>query len=331
MSGSESSTIEIDPKVSYPLQARRFDQLRSIVNDQLKFSQLVANQLGVSNSNAYKKIRGEVAVTYDEYEKVVRGLFTKIPTNELNNEHGFFNLDNGPNILLSNPFDAYWERHRSNLNRWFMMRNAELGLESHGIPLLFTFGFPELATLRHYLSAKLFNDSHLVDIDQWIIHHSTGNWINVGKECLNMWIYYRKQTRLVMCIEHCRLQVAHINKSINLLIPSESTLFGILKKQLAQWIEYMVDLVSPDKANYFKVHIYINSFSAVNPCFYMRSDEGNAVIWPLPELSTLATNHIYLAEHMAEHFNSLCNQSTPMWKSRLDRESFTSILLNEIK
>ena len=153
-----------------------FAHIKSIVPANLSFVDDVAECLNISNDSAYRRIRGEKPISFDE----IRALCSRYHLSldqmmQLNTDTTLFY---GRNLDTSQfDFENYLREILTNLKQINTATNKRMYYEAKDIPIFHHFQFPELATFKYFFwmksvmyypeySKMYFEDNQLTDVFQ---------------------------------------------------------------------------------------------------------------------------------------------------------------------
>jgi len=130
-----------------------FNTIKSIVPSNLSMVDTVAELLNISNDSAYRRIRGEKPITFDEIQKLCSHFHISFDrTMNINSDCTVFygkRID-GDNFV----FENYLQSILYNLKQFNNAEHKKLYYEAQDIPLFYHFQFPELAAFKYFFWMK---------------------------------------------------------------------------------------------------------------------------------------------------------------------------------
>ena len=137
-------------------QALFFQQIKNIIPPHISFVDDIAEQLNISNDSAYRRIRGEKPITFEEIGKLTRHYKLSLD-NFLQLESDSF-IFNGRLTNITNESDVTYENWLENnlahLEQMCLFPEKQLYILAKEIPFLYYFYIPEVAAFKSYFFKK---------------------------------------------------------------------------------------------------------------------------------------------------------------------------------
>lgn len=224
------------------LQISFFKKIKEKIPSHVSLPDIISEYLNISNDSAYRRIRGEKALTLDEIEVLVSK--TNISLDQ------FFKVSPSSNEIAFSgklidrevfDFDDYLTRIARQLKVFDQATEKEMFLFNKDIPIFLHFIFPELATFKCYFWSRYNLNNSKYNRGQFLIEDYIKSFNTIGKtiadlyiripsteiwnlECINTVIkqieYYRqskifKSTQDIITIYNCLEQmIDHIEQQV---------------------------------------------------------------------------------------------------------------------
>ena len=135
------------------LQVNLFQYIKSVVPPNLSLVDEVADVLGVSNDSAYRRIRGEKEISFEEIQKLSNRF--KISIDQVLNLKNDSMMFSG-NFIQPENFDflKHLDEIYNNLSYFAGFKQKELITFSKDIPVFYYYMFPELAAFKFFVWMK---------------------------------------------------------------------------------------------------------------------------------------------------------------------------------
>lgn len=158
------------------LQSLFFKHIRSVIPANLSFVDDIAEALNISMDSAYRRIRGEKALTFDEIK--VLCLRYRISLDQIMHIDSDSTVFHGRNLDTGHfDFKYYLDEILASLKMINEAKVKKMYYEAKDIPIFHHFQFPELATFKYFYwmksvmyypeySKMQFEDNQLTDIFQ---------------------------------------------------------------------------------------------------------------------------------------------------------------------
>ena len=138
---------------SIELQKLFFQHVKTKVNDHVSFVEEIADLLGISTDSAYRRIRGEKPISFEEIQKLCRKF-------QISLDH-ILSLDSNSTVFYGNwlgtenfDFEKYLSDMLLQLSSIAAIENSILYYETKDIPPFHHFQFPELANFKYFFWMK---------------------------------------------------------------------------------------------------------------------------------------------------------------------------------
>ena len=163
------------------LQTALFQQIKVNLAPHLSFVDEIANVLDISNDSAYRRIRGEKAISFDEVCKMA-GHF-KISLDQ------FLNLQNDA-VLFSARYvnrdaydiENYLQGLIQQLTYFCTFKEKEIFYHNKDIPVFYHFMFPELASFKCYFWSRYNLNYTQFNKGKFLIDEFVETYTNTGKK-----------------------------------------------------------------------------------------------------------------------------------------------------
>jgi hypothetical protein len=224
------------------LQIAFFKKIKEKLPSHISLPDIISDYLNISNDSAYRRIRGEKAMTLDEIGILVSK--TNISLDQ------FFKVDNSSNEISFSgklidrevfDFDNYLTGIAKQLTVFEEATEKEMFLFNKDIPIFLHFMFPELATFKCYFWSRYNLNNSKYNRGQFLIEDYIKSFNTIGKtiadlytnipsteiwnvECINTVIrqieYYRqskifRSTQDIITIYNCLEQmIDHIEQQV---------------------------------------------------------------------------------------------------------------------
>lgn len=178
----------MNKKANYTVQTNFIAKLKDALPPNLSLADELSDLLEVSTDSAYRRIRGETALSIDEVVKICKHY--KIPFSPVSEEN--------PNTItfgirpLNNDklaFENYLVDLRNDLKKISHFENAQIIYAAEDIPVFHHFCFDELTAFKCFYWNKEILNSDFTEGKNFDASLIPTEWIKTGREILN---YYNK-------------------------------------------------------------------------------------------------------------------------------------------
>ena len=161
---------------SNQLQQSFFRHIKALIPANISFVDDIAASLGISNDSAYRRIRGEKPISFDEIYLLCKRY--RISLDQIMNVDSDCTVFHGRNLDTAHfDFENYLKEILTNLKQIAAAQNKKMYYEAKDIPIFHHFQFPELATFKYFFwmksvmyypaySKMQFEDNQLTDVFQ---------------------------------------------------------------------------------------------------------------------------------------------------------------------
>jgi hypothetical protein len=130
-----------------------FKHIRSVIAPNLSFVDDIAETLSISNDSAYRRIRGEKEITFDEIHKLCKRY--RISLDQIMHVDSDSTVFHGRNLDTEHfDFENYLREILTNLKQINSATTRKMYYEAKDIPIFHHFQFPELATFKYFFWMK---------------------------------------------------------------------------------------------------------------------------------------------------------------------------------
>ena len=165
----------------YKLQITLFQKIKETLAPHLSFVDEIASVLNISNDSAYRRIRGEKAISFEEVCRMA-GHF-KVSLDQ------FLKLDSDA-VIFSGKFvsretydiENYLQTFVRNLTYFNTFKEKELFYQNKDIPVFYHFMFPELASFKCYFWSRYNLNYPQYNKGQFLIDDFIETFDNTGKK-----------------------------------------------------------------------------------------------------------------------------------------------------
>lgn len=171
------------------LQISFFKKVKEQLPPHVSLPDVVSDYLNISNDSAYRRIRGEKAMTLDEIEILVSK--TNISLDQ------FFKVNNSSNEIRFTgklidrevfDFDDYLLGITKQLQLFDAASEKEMFLFNKDIPIFLHFMFPELATFKCYFWSRYNLNNSKFNKGQFLIEDYIKSFNSIGKKIADLYI-----------------------------------------------------------------------------------------------------------------------------------------------
>ncbi len=315
-----------------------FQHVKNNLPSHLSLVDEIAELLNISNDSAYRRIRGEKPISFDE----IRTLCThfKISLDQL------FHLDTDTIIFsgksINNKdfsFDLYLQNILKQLIHMNSFDHREVLFLSKDIPIFHHFNFPELAAFKSFFwmktilqypsySKSLFIADDFKEslkqtcgkiIDEYNKIPSQEIWNIESINSTIRQIEYYKDTKVFASAQDIIKVYDCLQKTVD-HIENQAELgykFSLTEKQ-------------PIKRGDFK--FYINEFILGDNTYLVTLNDSRIVFVNHSVLNTITTKDVFFREHIYEHFQNIIRKSTQIsGVGEKERSRFFNALRDKIE
>jgi len=320
------------------LQIAFFKHIKNLLPPHMAMVDIIADQLNISNDSAYRRIRGEKHLTFDEIQ--ILAAYFKISLDS------FLHLQNdaftfwGKNIDRHTfDFQNYLQGIVRQLEFFLSAQEKQLYYLNKDFPIFHLFMFPELATFKCYfwsrynLNYPQFNKGQF-SIDDFIdIFNTTGKkiadlYLKIPSteiwnlDCINTTIrqidYYR-ESRIFKSQQDIEIIYNFLEKLINHI-------------ELQVEYGYKFPFNEPEQKNKVKYSVYINEFFLGDNTIMVEMDGAKMVFVNHNVINYMMTNNEAFINYTFETLHILLKKSTLISEiSEKDRQLFFHHLRQRIQ
>ena len=130
-----------------------FKYIKSVVPSNISLVDDIAALLNISNDSAYRRIRGEKSISFEEVISLSRHYHVSL--DQLMDINSDCTVFYGKNVEAENfDFESYLNEILVNLKRFSFATNKMMYYEAQDIPIFHHFQFPELASFKYFFWMK---------------------------------------------------------------------------------------------------------------------------------------------------------------------------------
>jgi len=319
------------------LQTAFFKQVKAQLPQHIALVDIVAEQLNISNDSAYRRIRGEKHLTFDEIQILAAHFRISLDS--------FLHLQTdgtvfwGKNIdRHSLDFENYLQGIVRQLQSFAAADEKQMFYFNKDIPIFHLFMFPELATFKCYFWCRYDLNYQQFNKGQFLINDFIDIFNNTGKKISDL--YLRIPSTEIWnldCINTTIRQIdyyreSHIFKSKQ----DVETIYQCLEK-LVDHIELQVEygykfpFNEPKQHNTVKYNVYVNEFFLGDNTIMVEMDGKRMVFLNHSVINYMMTGNNEFTDYVFETLRILMKKSTLISEiSEKDRQLFFNNLRERI-
>ena len=306
---------------SVQLQVEFFKHIKSIIPTNKSFVDEVAELLNISNDSAYRRIRGEKPISFEEIKILCRQY--NISLDSIMNLNSNSTLFFGKNVEASNfNFENYLREMLNNLKMFNTASNKKMYYEARDIPIFHHFQLPELASFKYYFWMKSvlyypeYNKISYEDIQL------TETLLSLGKEIAKeynkipsseIWVLESVNTTLRQIEYYTYAGVIKKKETIATLYEQLELLIDHIREQAECGEKYLIGEKPTGNGNNY--HLYFNEV-------YLGH---NSIMVETDGVQTALLNHAVL-NYMMTHDKAFCEYT----KRSLENNMKKSILISTV-
>jgi hypothetical protein len=311
------------------LQTAFLKQIKNQLPSHLAFVDAIAEQLNLSNDSAYRRIRGEKHLTFDEIQ--ILAAHYKISLDS------FLHLQNdslifwGKNIDRNEfDFENYLQGIVSQLEFFLPAKEKQMYILNKDIPIFHHFMFPELAAFKCYFWSRYDLDYPTFNKDQFLIEDFIDIFNNTGKKISDLYLQIPSvEIWNLDCINTTIRQIDYYRETRIFKSQQDiETVYDCLEK-LVDHIELQVEYGykfppgKPVQENKVKYSVYINEFILGDNTIMVEMDGEKMVFLNHNVINYMMTNNKEFINYTFETLKMLLKKSMLISEiSERDRQSF---------
>ena len=315
-----------------------FQHIREILPPHLSLVDEVAERLDISNDSAYRRIRGEKAISFEE----LRTLCThfRISLDQLLHLKSDTLLFEGKFIDQTNfDFDGYLYDLGQLLAYTATFERKEILFLSKDAPLFHNFNYPELAAFKSFFWMKTILNYPSHSKKRFVADEVSPTTVQTCRKLIEA---YNKIPSLE--IWHTESLLATIRqieyyRDMDAFASAQDleTIYTCLEKtvdhieaQVEQGVKFSMHGAQPVKGAAFK--FYINEFIIGDNTYLVRLNDTWMVILNHMVLNTIRTRDTHFTKSTEEHFQNIIRRSTQIsGVGEKERSKFFNILREKIE
>lgn len=311
------------------LQTSFLKQVKSQLPQHLALVDALADQLNISNDSAYRRIRGEKHLTFDEIQILAGNFKISLDT--------FLHLQTNALIFWGKNIDRHtfdFENYLQGIVRqleYFMSANeVQMFYLNKDIPIFHHFMFPELAAFKCYFWSRYNLNYPQFNKGQFLIEDFIDIFNNTGKRISDLYLKI-PSTEIwnLDCINTTIRQIDYYSRSRIFKSQQDiETIYNCLEK-LVDHIETQVEygykfpVGSPDQHNKIKYNVYINEFVLGDNTIMVEMDGKQMVFLNHNVINYMMTNNNEFINYTFETLKVLLKKSMLISEiSEKDRQLF---------
>lgn len=312
------------------LQVAFFKKIKEKLPAHVSLPDVISDYLNISNDSAYRRIRGEKALTLDEIEVLVTK--TKVSLDQ------FFNLSsNSTEISFTGKlidrevfdFENYLTGIANQLKVFDEAAKKEMYLFNKDIPIFMHFMFPELATFKSYFWSRFNLNNSKFNKGQFLIEDYIKNFRTIGKKIADLYLKIPStEVWSLDCINTTIKQIEYYRQS-KIFKSTEDvvTIYNCLE-QMIDHIEQQVECGC--KFNYCKPEItgvkykfFINDYIIGDNTILVELDDQRIVFLVNNVINYLRSTSPVFVDYSFQTMDIVLKKSTLISEiGEKDRESF---------
>jgi len=288
-----------------PLQQRFFQHVKNILPAHLSLVEEVASLLNISNDSAYRRIRNEKPISFEEI-KILATHF-KISLDQLLNLQADTGSFTGSYITPEDfDFTSYLQLTYQHLERIAGFKDKAFYYYCKDFPLFYYYAFPELSAFKYFIWMKTsLNFPGLANVP-FSFDYYMKPFIDIGERIFRM--YTRIPCTEIMNIENVAttlLQIEYYKKSFQF---SSDDIVSTLLNKFDEMIDHIqrqadegVKFLPTEKPNSTspKYNLYINDFVIGDNSIICQYDTNLISFMPHSHINFLSiTDNRFTAYHM---------------------------------
>jgi hypothetical protein len=319
------------------LQIAFLMQIKSQLPSHLALVDAIAEQLNLSNDSAYRRLRGEKHLTFDEIQ--ILAAHYKISLDS------FLHLKNdalifwGKNIDREQfDFENYLQGIVRQLEYFMPAKEKTMYFLNKDIPIFHHFMFPELAAFKCYFWSRYDLDYPLFNKEQFLIEDFIDIFNNTGKKIADLYLQIPSvEIWNLDCINTTIRQIDYYRETRIFKSQQDiETVYNCLEK-LVDYIELMVErgykfsYGKSEQAKKIKYAVYINEFILGDNTIIVEMDEKRLVFINHNVINYMMTNNEEFINYTFDTLKILLRKSRLISEiSERDRQLFFNTLRERI-
>ena len=298
------------------LQTSFLKQIKSQLPQHLALVDVLAEHLNLSNDSAYRRIRGEKHLSFDEIQILAAHFKISLDT--------FLHLQNdalifwGKNIDRARfDFENYLQGIVQQLEHFLTADEKHMFYLNKDIPIFHHFMFPELAAFKCYFWSRYNLDYPKFNKGQFLIDDFIDIFNNTGKKICDLYLKI-PSTEIwnLDCINTTIRQIDYYRESqIFKSAQDIDTVYNCLEK-LVDHIELQVEygykfrFGAPEQSDKVKYQVYINEFVLGDNTILVEMDGKKMVFVNHNVINYMMTNNQEFINYTVETLKTLQKKST---------------------
>lgn len=319
------------------LQISFLKQIKNQLPPYLSLVDALADQLNISNDSAYRRIRGEKHLTFDEIQ--ILAAHFKISLD------GFLHLQNNSLIFWGRnidrhtfDFENYLQGIVSQLTFFLTAHDQHMFTLNKDIPIFHHFMFPELAAFKSYFWSRYNLDYPQFNKGQFLIEDFIDIFNNTGKKISDLYLQI-PSTEIwnLDCINTTIRQIDYYRETRIFKSQQDiETVYNCLEK-LVDYIEVLVEhgykfpYGVPAQNEKIKYNVYINEFVLGDNTVLVEMDGKKMVFINHNVINYMMTNNEEFINYTFDTVKILLRKSRLISEiSEKDRQLFFNTLRERI-
>ena len=320
------------------VQQTFFQHVKDNLPAHLSLVDEVAELLNISNDSAYRRIRGEKAITFEEIRtlcshfRISLDKLLHLETDTILFEGKFINHTNFD-------FDRYLQGLLQLLAYAHSFEKKEILFMSKDVPIFHHFNFPELAAFKSFFWMKTILQYPTHSKKRFVADDFSAT---TRLNCTNISEAYNKiPSQEIWHVEsiHATLRQIEYYKDTGLFASDDdlTTLYACLQKmidhieaQAEQGVKFSTHAPHPVNGTPFK--LYRNEFVLGDNTYLLNLNDTRMVLLNHAVLNTIRTKDVNFTQYTVEHFQNIIRRSTQIsGVGEKERSKFFNILREKIE
>ena len=303
------------------LQRLFFKHIKSVLPPNISFVDDIAESLEISNDSAYRRIRGEKPISFDEIQKLCTRY--RLSLDQVMNINSDCTVFYGRNLDTTHfDFEYYLKEILTSLKQISSATTKKMYYEAKDIPIFHHFQFPELATFKYFFWMKSvmyypeysklhFEDNPLTDVFQ-----------KMGREIIKT--YNKVPSAEIWVVETINATIRQIEYYHDAGVFRKKETIALLYQQLETLVEHIRE--QAEHGEKFLVGEKPDGTGGSYELYWNEVFLGhNSIVVETDGIQTTYINHAVM-NFMRTHDTEFCNYT----KKSIDNTMKKSVLISSV-
>jgi len=302
---------------SADIQQTILDTIKRRLTDKQKLSEVIQNDLNVSADAAYRRIRGDVALTIYETKILIEKYNISFDIiGEFKKNKVVFNYN--PLSKIEFNFEGYLSNLRDNLKEIKKLKNPHIYISVNDTPILQLFNFPHLTRFKFFFWAKSYLSIDTYKNSKFKSEKIDPKVLQIGIEAHN--IYNSIPTTELYCPEALRGVLRQIEyyyqadlfedpNYVLVLLDNLLELSNHIKHQAETGHKFVYGN-EPNDAPNTQFNMYYNETYLPDNTYYIQHDQGSHTFFTHNIMNTIATSDPFYNKDSKMILDRLIDNST---------------------